>query len=1250
MKIAIFEEQIIEKIQFFFFAEGGLFMHTKLKRQIALALLTGTIVVPATGQAMPAGQHDMVNVDAIKTTGKNMEISGRGNSVIKWNDFSVAKDEGVKFAGMRNALNIVDGHKMSHIDGALSGTGINVYLVNPSGTIFSSTSSVDVGSLTTSVKQPTVEMTNSFAAKGILNTDEATNGIGNITLAGKLNAKQLVVDGNNVIIGNDLSADKVRVTIADNGHLDALKGTDISKYDISGGTVRADFEAVDSQDELATLDSNGHYMLTKDINLDDSWSGIKSSDPDKQFDGLVLDGLGHTVSFENESGQVFGNDLKNSTVRNIAITGKDGLFQGHAMIADNATDLIIDNLKNSRNNTYQGKYNGMFDKVNNAVITNAENEGTVNVVSVPGESTGAFIGHAEGNVQLENVHNKGNISGDESNYYFEDVGGIIGSLDGNISLENASNKGDITAENNLSYAGGLIGYINKNSSQKETTIKDVYNSGKLIAKNGNAEMTAGIIGGVLANQPIDFTLEDVKQYGTIDSGSDGLRRCGGVIGYTSFNEPQSTIKLNNIENFGDLIHINNYVGGIWGENSDHKNNKYILSNIRNNGNLYLFNKISATGGIIGKFLSNAYLTGENIENNGNIVLDKDILTDDDYMYIDDVGGIFGAVSIHSGKFTRLSNKGNLYLTPYDKKTYTNTSSTGGLFGAVGSPSFDLSDSYNIGNITISKDGTGNYTGGIAGSISQENAIIKNVYNTGNIAGVENVGGLIGGNIGKKSILENVFNAGNISGNHGLGGMFGWNQSGKTSVFNSYNSGNIITYSDYRELNIGAGGILGMDCGIGLDDDSLVIKNTYNTGNINPENIKGNNILNLGGIVGDTWRKNITLDNVYSFGNVSGNGQLGGIIGTIELNGNKVYSLNLSNIYAGGELYTDGAKGSIIGSLTSYGKNNITIQVNNVNTSIKTDPLGEITLPDEEKTIKKESLVNALSKVTTSHKDAKKANSYAGFEIDTNGNNPNATWRIYEGQTAPLLSVFMNRKPFHDSLVFSNEYDGKTHNVLTDSVLNPIPSKNFFTNYIDYTKDNHIFSATNSGSNIIISGKDAGTYKGKIYSDQLGFNFDTLDHDDSVTLKITPKKLLVDANVMTLQGYASSGTYHYSLAGLVGPKEARVKYASVNDNVTDLDKPGYYKTSPGNRIHGILSVSDILLDGDNGFKASNYLPEFNIGVHTVIPKISAIYPIYNFHIKKGDYSFIDKNVLLDKTEQTRVVKKNKLVIDQTKVKN
>ena len=134
---------------------GSIAKYRKRKTAILTAALVATAYMP-TAWALPSGVVHKENVK-ISDDCSDIELTG-DKGVIKWEKFGIKNGETVTFHRATPGwmvLNKVVGNDSgaiaeSIIDGALNGKGGTVFLVNPSGIVFTARANVDVGSLVAS--------------------------------------------------------------------------------------------------------------------------------------------------------------------------------------------------------------------------------------------------------------------------------------------------------------------------------------------------------------------------------------------------------------------------------------------------------------------------------------------------------------------------------------------------------------------------------------------------------------------------------------------------------------------------------------------------------------------------------------------------------------------------------------------------------------------------------------------------------------------------------------------------------------------------------------------------------------------------------------------------------------------------------------------------------------------------------------------------------------------------------------------
>lgn len=331
------------------------------------------------------------------------------------------------------------------------------------------------------------------------------------------------------------------------------------------------------------------------------------------------------------------------------------------------------------------------------------------------------------------------------------------------------------------------------------------------------------------------------------------------------------------------------VGGIAGKN---------LGLIRNVANKAAVKGNSSVGGIT----STNYGTVEFVSNSGSITATNggsvggiassngDGNKTGIIKYAENTGAVIGWGNL--GGIAGVNNsKGTIENAVNQGSVTSNVDDSTGFGGISGINKGTIKDVVNEGDVKIYKEGTmgGNSVGGISGN-NIDKGTIENAVNKGAILGGVAVGGIVGENSGS---IRNTENSGNIIGViSAAGGIVGRNANGKGSVIEAFNSGDVsgngyiggivgnnkggLIEAAANEGNISAdqqlaGGIAGYD---GNDEelDYASIKNAYNTGSVS-----GNK--NIGGILG--LGEYGSVANVYNLGKVSGSADVDAIMGASD---------------------------------------------------------------------------------------------------------------------------------------------------------------------------------------------------------------------------------------------------------------------------------------------------------------------------------------------------------------------------------
>lgn len=216
---------------------------------------------------------------------------------------------------------------------------------------------------------------------------------------------------------------------------------------------------------------------------------------------------------------------------------------------------------------------------------------------------------------------------------------------------------------------------------------------------------------------------------------------------------------------------------------------------------------------------------------------------------DIVNGNYGPAFNFSGKTIKLTASLNLSgygnWTPIGTMDYPFSGTFEGNF-------------YTISNMTINSSGTSyvGLFGNVNGSVS--NLILTNV----NVTGYECVGAVAGQSLG--SIINCAVIGGSVKGYGRIGGVVGRSEGTIESSFSTCNAMGTGAYSSYH-----VGGIVG----------SLYnrLMNCYSTGNVSGT---GQYFQQVGGIAGAAGNGS-SIQNSFATGAVSGNMNVGGIVGTVN---------------------------------------------------------------------------------------------------------------------------------------------------------------------------------------------------------------------------------------------------------------------------------------------------------------------------------------------------------------------------------
>lgn len=633
---------------------------------------------------------------------------------------------------------------------------------------------------------------------------------------------------------------------------------------------------------------------------------------------------------------------------------------------------------------------GNVQYVDSLGVTNGGATGSSNI--------GGIIGTNNGN--MYSGYNESIVSGNDK------VGGIIGENKSGKTVSNVVNATSVTGAtkgNDISeYVGGLVGV----------------NSGSVTNGRNNGTITGNeYVGGLVGNNASENSVL-TNLVNDSSASITGVKYVGGIAG-SNAGTITADKNNNNLINRGSITGYQ-YVGGVAGLNTG------TITNTNNDVELHVNTAVNGGsgaqyfGGVVGQ--NGTDLNDGIIENamNSNTI----IAPDASY-----VGGIVGW-NTEKGQLIGMGNS--------NEGTVIGGSYVGGVIGkndaAIGSK-----DSAQVG---ITNEGTVIATkGGAGGLIGENNAAITNtvMINRGEVHGNNTAndnsgtGGIIGVNMGDitySSLINEV--TGTVTGTNNVGGLIGVNKADITGgrytvtgedagmyINKIYNNGviNVGTYKDedgdgkyvfYEQAGSNIGGLIGNNA------DSGSLTAGYNTGAIN-----ASGSTNVGGIAGSNSG---TIDQVFNTvmtpdnavkpdgskqeASITGGTNVGGLVGDNQANGEITNAYNTSNVVTTKQ---DGIVGNLVGT------NSGTVQyVYGVADKL----IGNGNAAE-------------YGYVIDGSDTWLQEGTYEDFTFGANG------WKIYDGSTLPMLSVFLTKVTVVDQHLvnqyFSAKHYGELHQITADDI-------------------------------------------------------------------------------------------------------------------------------------------------------------------------------------------------------------------------
>ena len=805
---------------------------------------------------------------------------------------------------------------------------------------------------------------------------------------------------------------------------------------------------------------------------------------------------GFTGTFDGRGNRIIGLDTtKDSKGGNSNTLTNAGIFStvGEGGVVKDV-NIYSGNFTGSANaGAVAGMNSGRIENVtgfgNTVTVTN-KNGNAGGIVGVNNGNKGNIITNEDGTITLEPAENErfatgiidvesiGSVIAKGDNAV---AGGLVGTNEGALGNSYSDSAVTSTFVNNQAGLGGVVGVNTEKGNVQYVDSLGVTNGGTTGSSNvggiigiNNGNMYSGYnesivsgssnVGGIIGDN--SSTVANVVNATSVtgkDKDKDNVSEyVGGLVG-------TNTGSVTNGRNNGTIIGTK-YVGGLVGDNADEHS---ILTNLVNDSSAEILG-VEYVGGIAGK--NRGTITADRENNN---LINRGSITGHKY-----VGGVAGL------------NVGTITNTNIDVELKVNNAVSGDhqYFGGIVGQNGDDKNEGTIENATNSNKivaPNASYVGGIVGWNTQKGKLIgMGNSNEGEVIGGSYVGGVIGKNdaaIGSKNAAQvGIKNEGVvIATNGGAGGLIGENNAAITNTImtnkgevhgNNSNDGSgtggligtnsgAISYSSMTNEVTGTvtgvynvGGLIGVnkaDITGGRDtvedeDAGMYINKIYNNGVINVGAYIYNNKngeykfkvgtgSNIGGLIGDNQG---SLTAGYNTGaiNASGSINVGGIAGRNSGKIDQVFNTVMvkpgsnQDIAITGGSYVGGLVGNNSGILsnayntTSEVKGNAASTGNLVGTNsskvqyvygVANDLIGSGT-----GSIKNYHVIDGSDKWL-------QEGTYDGFTFGANG------WKIYDGSTLPMLSVFLTKVTVVDQHLvnqyFSAKHYGELHQITADDI-------------------------------------------------------------------------------------------------------------------------------------------------------------------------------------------------------------------------
>lgn len=951
---------------------------TKTKSRIPSLTLTAKISIffavnvlnASIALAGPTGGAVSSGTATISTSGTTTTINqSTGKAAIDWSSFSTNSNEIVNFVQPNSSsitLNRVTGSSASTLNGQLNANG-QVFIINPNGVLFGSTSQVNTAGLVAS----TLNLSNSDFNNNLFNFSNSSN-------------NKVVENRGKITVSTGGTVALIAPTVKQTGTIKVPQGNvllaaggditlSLSNGSLLGYTI--------NQGKAQALINSGGIIQT------DGGKVILTAKGIDELSNAVVNSVGliQAQTVNNVRGVIeLGSDLSNGTV-NVSGTldasapngGNGGQIKTSAAEVHVSSGTNVTTQRNSMSNLppttsgwelkaknididfFGGSVSSttLGDALNKGNVTlnaigTTEGQGNINVNDVTSwNANTALTLTASKDI---NFNSDLSLSGDKAKLAMNYGVGSDYNLNNGATINISGSSATLTI-NGSSYI--VINDLGEEGDANINTLQGMNNN-----LTGNYALGSNID----ASDTINWNNgQGFEAIGQIKVTYDGLHIIEGNPFQGSFHGLGHTIDKLTIKkpvligkNLGELNSTLHTPQGLFSATYN--------TNLRDIG---LTNASIDAGVAIGA-LSGLHMSGniKNVYSSGTI---------QGAAYI---GGLIGVAG-----YENYSVNGDLIKDASSSARVKGLLAVGGL---IGGGSIPIYNSYASGDISLpefkmtleeEQSLDPNYTGGFGvGGMIGIGQGIYNSHATGNILsgayvngnwhpelGFYGAGGLVGLLMAQENSFYHVdhsYATGNVSGLTGLGGLVGVtvyrgsDSPPRLYINNSYATGDVVATDSFQSNDIG-----GL---VGANAPDNIIDNSYATGRV-----KGN--IHVGGLVGNNNEGIVT--NSYSTGTVEGETSVGGLVG---------YNIGtVENSYASGAVTGVNDVGGLVG-INTYASGMVNNSYWNIETSGQSTSAGGTGKTTAE-----------LQKILT----------FSGWDIaDASDPNSNSTWVIDEDNATPWL--------------------------------------------------------------------------------------------------------------------------------------------------------------------------------------------------------------------------------------------------------